>query len=137
VSRLRARFGLRRLAHHNPPMGFIRDPAAIAACLDFVRRQPARYILLCVGSPQQEMLAAQIAAAEGTTGIGLCVGSALDFVAGVKRRAPVWMQRAHLEWLHRLAREPGRLWRRTILGFFPLVAVMRKVPRQSRGWWRG
>ena len=42
--------------------------------------------------------------------IGL--GAAFDFHAGDKRRAPLWMQRSGLEWLHRLASEPRRLGRR-------------------------
>jgi N-acetylglucosaminyldiphosphoundecaprenol N-acetyl-beta-D-mannosaminyltransferase len=40
------------------------------------------------------------------------VGAAFDFLAGTKRRAPVWMQRNGLEWLFRLCSEPRRLWRR-------------------------
>ena len=41
------------------------------------------------------------------------VGGSLDFVAGVSRRAPRWMQRIGLEWLYRLIREPWR-WRRQL-----------------------
>ena len=40
------------------------------------------------------------------------VGGALDFFAGLQRRAPAWMQSAGLEWLFRLAQEPQRLWPR-------------------------
>jgi N-acetylglucosaminyldiphosphoundecaprenol N-acetyl-beta-D-mannosaminyltransferase len=40
------------------------------------------------------------------------IGAAFDFVSGSKHRAPRWMQRSGLEWLHRLVREPRRLWRR-------------------------
>ena len=40
------------------------------------------------------------------------VGAAFDFHAGVKKQAPHWMQRSGLEWLHRLACEPRRLWKR-------------------------
>lgn len=40
------------------------------------------------------------------------VGAAFDFNAKRVTRAPVWMQRAGLEWLHRLSQEPSRLWRR-------------------------
>jgi exopolysaccharide biosynthesis WecB/TagA/CpsF family protein len=129
VTRLRARYGLTRLAHHNPPMGFIRDPAAVAAAIAFVRAHPARFVLLCVGSPQQEKLAAAIAGAGGVTGIGLCVGAAAEFVAGVKQRAPDWVQRAHLEWLHRLGSEPRRLWRRYLLEAPRLLRLMARVPR--------
>jgi len=42
----------------------------------------------------------------------LGVGAALDFLAGVKPEAPVWMQHAGTEWLFRLATDPRRLWRR-------------------------
>lgn len=41
------------------------------------------------------------------------VGGSFDFVAGVSKRAPVWMRRLGLEWLHRLIREPWR-WRRQL-----------------------
>ncbi len=40
------------------------------------------------------------------------VGAAFDFHSGSTRRAPVWMQRNGLEWLHRLFREPRRLFKR-------------------------
>ena len=45
----------------------------------------------------------------------LGVGAAFDFLAGVKRQAPRWLQRAGLEWLFRLASEPRRLWRRYLI----------------------
>jgi exopolysaccharide biosynthesis WecB/TagA/CpsF family protein len=129
VETLRARYRLARLAHHNPPMGFIRDPAAVAETVDFVRAHPAQFVFLCVGSPQQEKLAAAIVAAGGVTGIGLCVGAAAEFVAGVKQRAPDWVQRANLEWLHRLGSEPRRLWRRYLLEAPRLLRLMGGVPR--------
>jgi N-acetylglucosaminyldiphosphoundecaprenol N-acetyl-beta-D-mannosaminyltransferase len=44
------------------------------------------------------------------------VGAVFDFLSGTKRRAPLWMQRFGLEWLHRLVSEPRRLWRRYLLG---------------------
>ena len=46
----------------------------------------------------------------------LGVGAAFDFIAGAKRQAPAWMQRAGLEWLFRLVTEPKRLWRRYLIG---------------------
>jgi N-acetylglucosaminyldiphosphoundecaprenol N-acetyl-beta-D-mannosaminyltransferase len=62
-------------------------------------------------------------------GIGLCVGASVEFVVGAKKRAPGWVQQAHLEWLHRLASEPRRLWKRYILEAPELVRLMMKVPR--------
>ena len=44
------------------------------------------------------------------------VGAVLDFYAGTVKRAPLSWQRNSLEWLHRLVMEPGRMWRRYIIG---------------------
>jgi N-acetylglucosaminyldiphosphoundecaprenol N-acetyl-beta-D-mannosaminyltransferase len=44
------------------------------------------------------------------------VGGAFDVLAGVRRRAPVWMQNVGLEWLYRLAQDPRRLARRYLVG---------------------
>jgi N-acetylglucosaminyldiphosphoundecaprenol N-acetyl-beta-D-mannosaminyltransferase len=44
------------------------------------------------------------------------VGALVDFVAGKKPRAPQWMLESGLEWLYRLLSEPGRLWKRYVIG---------------------
>lgn len=99
-------------AHFDPPMGFARDPAAMAAAVAFVLDHPARFVFLAVGSPAQERLAEAIAATGRARGVGLCIGAGLAFLAGAERRAPRWMQMAGLEWLFRLVTNPRRLWRR-------------------------
>ena len=48
--------------------------------------------------------------------VSIGVGAAFDFVAGTVKRAPKWMQQCGLEWLFRLCQEPGRLWRRYLIG---------------------
>lgn len=106
------RYRLTQVAHHDPPMGFLDDPAAFQAARDFAIAHPARFTFLAVGSPRQERLAAAIAATGRARGVGLCIGASLDFLAGTTRRAPEWMQRAGLEWLYRLAADPRRLARR-------------------------
>jgi exopolysaccharide biosynthesis WecB/TagA/CpsF family protein len=99
-------------AHHDPVMGFARQPAALRAAVEFVVAHPSRFVFLAVGSPAQEILAAAIQATGRAVGTGICAGASLDFLAGAARRAPVPMQRAGLEWLHRLASDPRRLTRR-------------------------
>lgn len=60
-----------------------------------------------LGCPKQE---AWMHAHRGRVqGVMLGVGAAFDFQSGRKARAPAWMRRHGLEWLHRLASEPGRL----------------------------
>src|ERR1041384_2022127 len=49
AQRLREKYGLRKLAHFNPPMGFIRDPAAVEQTLNFIEaHSPYRFCLLAV-----------------------------------------------------------------------------------------
>lgn len=115
VLRLRARFGLRRTNFFKAPMGLNRRPQEIERCVDFVERHPARYTFLAVGSPQQEKIALGVLKRGTATGIGLCIGTALQFSAGVIPRAPRWVQKLRLEWLHRLAQEPRRLARRYLV----------------------
>jgi len=109
---LMARCDLPRPAHYNPPPGFERDPASFRKTVEFVLAHPARFTFLAVGSPRQEMLAAAIHASGQATGVGLCIGASLEFLAGRTPRAARWMQQAGLEWLHRLVQDPRRLGRR-------------------------
>ena len=46
----------------------------------------------------------------------LGVGAGFNFFAGTLDKAPEWMEKASLEWLFRLTKEPKRLWRRYVLG---------------------
>lgn len=48
--------------------------------------------------------------------VALPVGALLDYLAGSKRRPPQWMARHGLEWAGRLISEPGRLWKRYLIG---------------------
>ena len=110
ISKLIGIYGLQNVRHHNPPMGFIADPMAIEECLQFIEREgPFRFCFLAVGSPQQEMVAHYLHARGAARGLALCVGASLNFVTGVEKRAPQWMQRLSLEWLHRLIQDPARL----------------------------
>lgn len=98
-----------QIAIHTPPMGFIKSEQEIAKCVDFAVESQAALIFLAVGMPQQEILASRIAAHPEACGVGLCIGASIDFLTGKQQRAPVWMQKAGLEWLHRLLSNPRRM----------------------------
>src|SRR5262249_42389062 len=74
-------------------------------------RSGAAMVVVAMGSPAQEYW---IAVHLSNCGVrfAMGVGGSFDHVSGQQRRAPLWMQRAGFEWLHRLWREPRRLWRR-------------------------
>lgn len=44
------------------------------------------------------------------------VGGSFDVVSGLVKRAPQWMQKSGLEWLYRVIQEPGRMWKRYLVG---------------------
>jgi N-acetylglucosaminyldiphosphoundecaprenol N-acetyl-beta-D-mannosaminyltransferase len=50
--------------------------------------------------------------------VSIGIGGTFEFIAGSVRRAPVWMQRTGLEWIFRIIQDPGRLWKRYLVGFF-------------------
>jgi len=64
---LAARRGDIAVVQHIPPMGMLRNPAAMAAAVDFIVAAQARFIFLAVGSPQQELLAMQVRAVPAAT----------------------------------------------------------------------
>ena len=115
VAKLAAVHGL-NIPHHDPPMGFIKDPQAVEKCLQFVEAaSPFRFCFLAVGSPQQESIAHMLKTRGVARGLVLCIGASLNFLTGSERRAPVWVRRLALEWLFRLLQDPRRLARRYLV----------------------
>lgn len=104
-----------RFLHHAPPMGLLGNAEALLRARDFACAAQAAFTFIALGSPVQELLAYAIHRAGGGVGIGLCIGSALDFSAGTAQRAPLWMRARGLEWLHRLGQDPLRLAERYLL----------------------
>jgi exopolysaccharide biosynthesis WecB/TagA/CpsF family protein len=122
---LRTRFGLKALRHVDPPMNFIADPAAVEKCLRSIEDIGAfRFCFLAVGSPQQEIIAQLLKERGVARGLALCIGGAINFLTGVERRAPLWIQELGFEWLFRLLQNPRRLASRYLLRgplIFPLL----------------
>jgi N-acetylglucosaminyldiphosphoundecaprenol N-acetyl-beta-D-mannosaminyltransferase len=106
---LESRYPGLHVALHTPPMGFITSEHEIQKCVEFVVNAQAPLVFLAVGMPQQEVLAGRIADHPQARGVGLCIGASIDFLTGKQRRAPLWVQKAGLEWLHRLLSDPRRL----------------------------
>ncbi|MEO8225469.1 MAG: WecB/TagA/CpsF family glycosyltransferase, partial [Gammaproteobacteria bacterium] len=123
-----ARYGLRQLAHFNPPMGFIQDPAAVETCLRFIEaNSPFRFCLLALGSPQQEIIAQRLKTRGIACGLALCVGASIDFLTGDERRAPPYLQRVGLEWAFRLLQSPRRLGGRYLLRGPRIFGLLRRT----------
>jgi len=96
---------------HSPPLGFEKSQHENELILSKISAARPDVLIVGLGAPKQELWVnahrEQIDAA-----VTLCVGATIDFLAGEKKRAPLWMRRGGLEWLHRVASEPRRLFKR-------------------------
>jgi N-acetylglucosaminyldiphosphoundecaprenol N-acetyl-beta-D-mannosaminyltransferase len=95
----------------SPPMGFERDASENERILAAVAAAAPDILLVGFGAPKQELWV-HAHASQLNAKVALCIGATIDFLAGEKRRAPRWMRRVGLEWLHRLSTEPRRLAKR-------------------------
>lgn len=133
LERLSARIGtafpgLRIAGTHSPPYRDL-TPDEDQAVVDMINASGATTVWVSLGCPKQELWMAEHRGRVRSVLVG--VGAAFGFHAGTTRRAPQWMQRLSLEWLHRLLSEPRRLWRRylstnTIFMFAAVRQLMRR-----------
>jgi N-acetylglucosaminyldiphosphoundecaprenol N-acetyl-beta-D-mannosaminyltransferase len=116
-----------------PRVGTEDSAERIEEILAPIRRVNPQIVLVALGAPKQEIWIDQVRDAL-TPAVLLGVGASLDFVAGTIPRAPRWMSRTGLEWLYRLTREPGRLWRRYLVRDprFLLVLAREMTGRRAR-----
>jgi N-acetylglucosaminyldiphosphoundecaprenol N-acetyl-beta-D-mannosaminyltransferase len=76
-----------------------------------IERSGAEMLFVGIGSPLKERFIDKWHTDLGVL-FAMGVGGTFDVVAGKVKRAPVWMQKAGMEWLYRLMQEPRRMWRR-------------------------
>ncbi len=127
--RLQSRWPALRIAGSlSPPF---RPPSAAEdeADVQAINASGARTVWVSLGCPKQELWMAAHRGRVQAVMVG--VGAAFDFHAGTVARAPAWMRRHGLEWLHRLASEPRRLGRRYVVT--NTAFIMRAALQLARG----
>jgi N-acetylglucosaminyldiphosphoundecaprenol N-acetyl-beta-D-mannosaminyltransferase len=134
ADRLRARYPGLTIAGAEPGSPRQADDAATWAMIRAAG--PVDLILVAYGAPAQEQWLARSLGPLGIP-VGIGVGGVFNFLAGQVPRAPAWMRRLELEWLHRLLVQPWR-WKRqvelprfvaAVLAEAALAAVGRAVQR--------
>lgn len=111
--RLLAQFpGLKIAGAYSPPFRAL-SAEEDAAVVNAINASGAGTVWVSLGCPKQEKWMAEHRGRINAVMIG--VGAAFDYHAGTLQRAPLWMQRNGLEWLHRLCSEPRRLWKRYLV----------------------
>lgn len=86
-----------------------------------VQASGADMLLVARGVPAQDLFIDRYLPLLGVK-VAMGVGGLFDFVSGRIPRAPPWMRETGLEWVYRLAQEPGRMWRRYLIGNLTYLA---------------
>jgi exopolysaccharide biosynthesis WecB/TagA/CpsF family protein len=94
--------------------GFFDEEEERSILAKLARHRPD-ILLVAMGVPKQEFWIAEHLTSRHCT-LPIAVGALFDFLSGAVPRAPRLMRQLRLEWLFRLWVEPGRLWRRYIVG---------------------
>ncbi len=115
---------LRIAGVHSPSPQELNMSEGVTRIIEHINSSGADILFVGLGSPKQEYFIYDNWAKLNIK-IGLGVGIALDYSAGVMPRAPLWLRKIGLEWLYRLIREPRRLFWRYFRGIvlFPLLCI--------------
>lgn len=84
------------------------------AVVEKIRQSAADMLFVAITSPKKERFINTFRDKLGVR-FAMGVGGTFDIVAGVTKRAPVWMQKYGLEWLYRIIQEPRRMWKRYLV----------------------
>ncbi len=121
-----------------PPFGFDKDEAMMAELTKTVVDAQPDIVFVALGCPKQEKLIIKLREQlPGAWWLG--VGISFSFVCGEVKRAPKWMQKIGMEWVHRLWQEPGRLFRRYVVDDIPFAigllvgSFFRRFSRKRNG----
>lgn len=117
-----------------PAFGFERDANELAAIEDHLEDAQPDIVFVGLGFPKQEYLIKRLRTVLPRAWFVSC-GISFSFVSGEIVRAPHWVQQAGLEWVHRLAQEPRRLFRRYVILGLPFLGrvAMDALASRARG----
>jgi N-acetylglucosaminyldiphosphoundecaprenol N-acetyl-beta-D-mannosaminyltransferase len=115
--------GLKVAGSDAPPFAFEESAEAIGQVEAKLRSAAPDIVYVGLGFPKQEKLIIELRKVLRSAWFIGC-GGAIPIVAGSVPRAPEWMQRAGLEWLHRLSKEPKRLFRRYVIEDLPFAITL-------------
>jgi N-acetylglucosaminyldiphosphoundecaprenol N-acetyl-beta-D-mannosaminyltransferase len=102
-----------KIAGHYAPDHLPENPSLDEILAHKINASGASFLFVGLGCPKQEFWCSTFAPHLNPISIG--VGAAFDFHSGKKKRPPLWVQHAGLEWGYRLLSEPGRLWKRYLV----------------------
>lgn len=115
----------------SPEFGFDKDEHASQKICEVVNASDADILVIGLGAPKQELWISKYAS-NLSVNAALCVGATIDFLAKEKPRAPIWMRKCGLEWLHRVISEPKRLAKRYTIDAIKFPQIVYKEWRSRK-----
>ena len=127
LASLRGRLGTANYSYIPIPFVPSVDDIDIYEVAETLNHSEADVVWVGLGTPKQEYFIDRLAP-HLRRGVLIGVGAAFGFASGLRdyQRAPKWMREHHLEWLHRLIREPRRIGRRQVIS---TVGLLRAINR--------
>lgn len=108
-----------------PMFGFENNEAECHKIIQKIRNSGATVVAVGLGAPKQEKWIVKYKPQlESQVKVFMGIGATIDFEAGSQPRSPQWMSQIGLEWLHRLIREPKRLWQRYLIEGMPFFGLI-------------
>ena len=99
------------------------DPSADDETVARIEAARPRVLLVAFGAPKQELWIDRVGDRLNGVAVAIGVGGSFDYLTGRVPRAPMWMRRAGMEWLFRLARQPWRIRRMAVLPVYALKVL--------------
>ena len=128
---LKQRWSSLQISTYCPSFGFEKSAAGLEKTAAAIRAAKPDLLFVALGAPKQEYWIYEHGL-QLSIPVSMGVGGSFEMVAGVIRRAPMWMQDLGCEWLYRFFREPRRLWRRYLVGNLKFgTIVFRQVIRRA------
>lgn len=122
--------GLQVVGTYCPSLGFEKDDIENQKIINMIKKTKPDILFVGLGAPKQEKWIYKYKN-QYQVPLSIGIGVSFEFISGIVKRAPKWMQDVGLEWFWRLMMEPVRLWKRYLIDdpiFFWLIF------KQKMGW---
>lgn len=95
--------------------------------IDQIIKSRPNFLFVAMTSPKKEIFLNKYKAKLKSVNLIMGVGGSFDVISGVVNRAPLFMQKIGLEWFYRFAQEPGRMWKRYLIGNLKFIIIIFKA----------
>lgn len=117
--------GLKIAGTYSPPIGFEKDPEEVERINKMLLDSKADMLFVGMGVPKQDIFIYENMQ-KYRIPMSFSIGGTIDFIAGVQKRAPKWVNRIGFEWFYRFLQEPRRMFRRYFIDDLQILKLTLK-----------